>query len=619
MGDENTNCCYICNENSTNLKNLIEFRTDYTNNKIIDKISSLMGNSYVLHDHIQQHKMYNCRICKHPFSNYIKFKQHLYKCSNVDQFKIYKCSLCKIDFFHYVTYRKHILYDHKQNDETTETVEDDVTVSKDLKAVYICAKCSYETPHDAEMKVHIASHIQNEEYKCERCNSIFKTPHALELHSRRHLDGARSIKCNMCGLECVDKIHLRCHKKSVHKIHVTCTICKHVCRTKIELQVHIRQKHNGKLECDICKQTFTREITYKCHKEYSHRMDNKCKFCGKELTNLKELRLHEKRHKRRQGNTDFKCIYCEKILKTKTGLRLHLAKHTGEYKFFCEVCGRGCMSLMVLQEHMGVHTKEERYVCDVCGKKFCYNATYRIHRLWHDNPKPYDCPDCGQKFAHTSLLAVHRRREHTGERPYVCFGCNMTFTRSSSLKRHNRIHTGERPYVCIWCNRGFIEKKLWVKHLANEHDDYSEINNKPKCEYKMVIRPETEDTDELKKDEINHEPSTQEDMQQFIIIGNPNMENMILYGLPPQQDLDQSKDLDHSNTILLPTKDDFEQNQQAVVKFTVADSFQIIQDDCKSEQNRLLEGVDETNIVIKTDNGDMVIRNGQLVPLTEVL
>ncbi|NXQ13236.1 ZFP41 protein, partial [Peucedramus taeniatus] len=46
-------------------------------------------------------------------------------------------------------------------------------------------------------------------------------------------------------------------------------------------------------------------------------------------------------------------------------------------------------------------------------------------------------------------------RIHTGEMPYGCPQCGMSFRHSTSLIRHQRTHTGERPHECGECGKSF--------------------------------------------------------------------------------------------------------------------------------------------------------------------
>ncbi|KAJ3248098.1 Metallothionein expression activator, partial [Chytriomyces hyalinus] len=83
------------------------------------------------------------------------------------------------------------------------------------------------------------------------------------------------------------------------------------------------------------------------------------------------------------------------------------------------------------------------------------------------------CPweGCQRQFTRPYNLRSHYR-QHTGERPFACTQCSLSFSRHHDLKRHTLIHApGGKQHACPACNRSFLRSDALKRHLKPNGDD----------------------------------------------------------------------------------------------------------------------------------------------------
>ena len=94
-------------------------------------------------------------------------------------------------------------------------------------------------------------------------------------------------------------------------------------------------------------------------------------------------------------------------------------------------------------------TRPVAYRCE-CGLTVPTEAELKEHETGcalSNRPKNFTCPECGKGFFKRSQLRIHLRT-HTGERPFSCLYCQMTFKKNHHAKRHMRqVHKMEPPPV----------------------------------------------------------------------------------------------------------------------------------------------------------------------------
>ncbi|XP_069671156.1 zinc finger protein 235-like [Periplaneta americana] len=113
--------------------------------------------------------------------------------------------------------------------------------------------------------------------------------------------------------------------------------------------------------------------------------------------------------------------------------------------------------------HLRGSVVKNAYKCDICGRSFSKSSSVKRHELLHTGDEPLRCDVCGKCFSQSSSLRRHEAR-HTSEKPFKCDVCGKCFWVLFDLRRHERLHTCEKPFKCDVCGKFFSQSSNLTSH-----------------------------------------------------------------------------------------------------------------------------------------------------------
>ncbi|KAF7381190.1 hypothetical protein HZH68_016065 [Vespula germanica] len=375
---------------------------------------------------------------------------------------------------------------HWRSDLHTKTLEK-------ISGSYRCGSCDFWCADGDTMETHLLS--------TSHCDVVSMMNGSVPVVISRQ----QALPCGSCNRQFRYNLQLRLHvKETGHKEsftasdqyqrRITCNMCPQVVRSLVSLQRH-------QLTCHINKEDENDELDVSTQPTPYF-----CSFCSmnfataqeavrhRRTSNHKEIVKAQKSVSKENSESMFRgCPHCDEKQSTLTEHKDHLLDRHPDLCHRCPQCG----ILFALSQDVTRHTRDNKcsktkedtepnttivrveWICSICNFLTDSQAEFIFHEALHEgsvqsnkdednNGKStvkYRCPLCKKIFRKVSLR--NHIRSHTGERPFSCAKCFVSFVRRSDLNAHQRNCSStdwpneirrKRSFTCSECNGAFYTK-----------------------------------------------------------------------------------------------------------------------------------------------------------------
>ncbi|XP_067150510.1 zinc finger protein 585A-like isoform X1 [Apteryx mantelli] len=328
--------------------------------------------------------------------------------------------------------------------------------------MYKCKQCDYATAAYSNLKLHLRIHRHERPFECKECSKAFRTSGHLQRHSCLHVKNHYEFGHCLCvdsHLENLELHHERhvgmCPERDFGSSEGLSTVhsllCLEACGEQTEVQ---RSK-----ESDLAAQS--QPQFYQCVE---------CEYTTYSLSNLK---LHVRTH---TGERPYSCSVCQKNFRTSSHLKRHRVVHFNAEHLKCRNCDYSTDKWLSLKQHLASHSDKEisatgslyeqkalpvkTYTCEECGYTTVHNGNFKQHLRIHTGEKPFKCSQCTVSFRTSS----HLKRHLLTHLKLHCKRCEFSTLDRYAMQKHVKTHKDKKAYKCKKCSVTFSTKKLLEKH-----------------------------------------------------------------------------------------------------------------------------------------------------------
>lgn len=176
----------------------------------------------------------------------------------------------------------------------------------------------------------------------------------------------------------------------------------------------------------------------------------------------------------------FYCDMCPgETIRTKSNLLHHMKLHAlNKIRKRCPLCQKKPRNF---EHHMKVSHSAVPYECNFCSAAFKTHTGYVLHVRSHTGERPYLCVQCGLSFAGRGGFRKHEMRVHFKIKSYPCKQCDQSFYSNYQLQDHiNGTHSMERPHICNICSKNFSSRSYLRIHRFTHGEKTHQCRHCPK-------------------------------------------------------------------------------------------------------------------------------------------